>query len=216
MPVDGCLSSDFLSGRSVPSLPYIGRGTKRMASVRYIPEPPIAKALFADVHIAWFWLIVRVYVGWQWLTAGFHKWQSPAWVGENAGAAIKGFVSAALQKTAGEHPDVQPYYAWFLRELVLPNAAVFGYMVTLGEMLVGLGLIVGLLTGIAAFFGGLMNANFLLAGAVSTNPVLFILATWLVLAWRIAGWWGLDRWALPYLGTPWEPGEVFEPSEENG
>jgi thiosulfate dehydrogenase [quinone] large subunit len=87
--------------------------------------------------------------------------------------------------------------------VVLPNAALFSYLVAIGEVLVGLGLIVGLLTGIAAFFGGLMNATFLFAGTVSSNPLMFILATWLVLAWKVAGWYGLDRWALPLLGTPW-------------
>ncbi|MEM6429606.1 MAG: DoxX family protein, partial [Deinococcota bacterium] len=63
-------------------------------------------------------------------------------------------------------------------------------------------LIVGFLTGISAFLGGLMNASFLLAGTVSTNPLMFILATWLVLAWRVAGYYGLDYWVLPRLGAP--------------
>jgi len=27
--------------------------------------------------------------------------------------------------------------------------------------------------------------------------------------WLIAGWWGLDRWPLPALGTPWQPDWVF-------
>jgi thiosulfate dehydrogenase [quinone] large subunit len=53
-----------------------------------------------------------------------------------------------------------------------------------------------------------MNANYLLAGTGSSNPLLFILGTWLVLAWRVAGWWGLDRWLLPLLGTPWWPGRM--------
>jgi len=53
-----------------------------------------------------------------------------------------------------------------------------------------------------------MNVNYLMAGTVSTNPLLFVLATWLVLAWRVAGWWGLDRWLLPRLGTPWAPGDL--------
>lgn len=66
-----------------------------------------------------------------------------------------------------------------------------------GEFLVGAALILGILTGIAAFFGSLMTMNYLLAGAVSTNPILFVIATWLVLAWKTAGWWGLDRWVLP-------------------
>ena len=38
-----------------------------------VPEPPIARFLFADTRIAWLWLIVRVYVGWQWLVAGTEK-----------------------------------------------------------------------------------------------------------------------------------------------
>jgi hypothetical protein len=71
------------------------------------------------------------------------------------------------------------------------------------EVLVGIALILGLLTGIAAFFGIVMNLNYLLAGAASTNPILGFLALFLILAWRVAGYYGLDRYVLPLLGTPW-------------
>lgn len=179
-----------------------------MSRIR-ISEPPIATFLFADTRIAWLWAILRVWVGWQWLSAGIGKVGSPAWTGENAGAAVAGFVRGALEKTAGDHPDVHQVYASFLENFVLPNASLFSHLVAWGEVLVGTALILGVLTGIAAFFGGFMNANFLLAGTVSSNPILFIVATWLVLAWRVAGWWGADRWLLPMLGTPWEPGPVF-------
>lgn len=177
-----------------------------------IPEPPITRMLFADTRLAPLWLIIRLYVGYEWLTAGWGKITNPAgvWVGEKSGAAISGFVQGALAKTAGDHPDVTGWYASFLQNVVLPNATLWSYMVAFGEVMVGLGLIVGLFTGIAAFFGGLMNANFLLAGTVSSNPILFILATWLVLAWRVAGYWGLDRWALPMLGVPTAPGTLFQ------
>src|SRR5438874_146546 len=67
----------------------------------------------------------------------------------------------------------------------------------------GIGLILGILTGIAAFFGVFMNMNFLLSGAVSINPIIGGLAIFLVLAWRVAGYYGFDRWLLPLLGTPW-------------
>jgi thiosulfate dehydrogenase [quinone] large subunit len=53
-----------------------------------------------------------------------------------------------------------------------------------------------------------MNFNFLLAGSASTNPVLFIIAVLILMGWKVAGWIGLDRWVLPALGTPWEPGPV--------
>ena len=53
-----------------------------------IPEPPLARFLFADTRIAWLWLIIRVYVGWEWLTAGWGKIQNPAWFGASAGSAL--------------------------------------------------------------------------------------------------------------------------------
>jgi len=106
---------------------------------------------------------------------------------------MEGFVMSALAQSSGAHPAVQGWYAWFLQNLVLPNAAVFSYVITFGEVLVALGLIFGCLTGIAAFFGIVMNLNFLLAGAVSINPVIGTLAIFLVLAWRIGGYVGIDR-----------------------
>jgi len=72
-----------------------------------------------------------------------------------------------------------------------------------GEIAVGLGLVFGILTGFAAFFGALMNMSFLLAGSASTNPVMFTLAVGLILAWRVAGYYGVDRALLPMLGVPW-------------
>ena len=65
------------------------------------------------------------------------------------------------------------------------------------------------LVGLAAFFGGFMNWNFVMAGTASANGLMFAIATWLVLAGKNAGWIGLDRWLLPWLGTPWRPGRVF-------
>lgn len=102
------------------------------------------------------------------------------------------------------------WYGWFIERVALPNAKLFSYLVAYGEVLVGVALILGVLTGLAAFFGSLINVAFLLAGTVSTNPLMFIVATWIVLAWRVAGWYGRDRWVLPALGTPWHPGAVFD------
>ncbi|MEZ4766825.1 MAG: DoxX family membrane protein [Caldilineales bacterium] len=171
-----------------------------------LEDPPVARALFGDVRWAWIWLILRLYVGWEWLNAGWGKVNNPAWVGGQAGAALTGFLNNAISQTTGAHPTVQVWYAWFLQHVVLPNASVWSYAVSFGELLVGIALILGLFTGIAAFFGSFMNINYLMAGAVSTNPILFSIATLLVLAWKTAGWWGLDQWVLPALGTPWRPG----------
>lgn len=169
-----------------------------------IENPPIAKLLFQNTASSWFWLLVRLYLGWAWLSAGLHKINDSAWTGAESGRAIEGFVSGALQKTSGAHPDVQAWYAYFLKNVVLPNSDIFAYVISWGEFLVGIALIIGAFVGIAAFFGMFMNLNFLLAGTVSTNPILFVLAIGLMLAWKVAGFWGLDRWLLPALGTPWK------------
>jgi thiosulfate dehydrogenase [quinone] large subunit len=182
---------------------------KSDSKIRQIEDSPVARSLFGDVRWAWLWLILRVYIGWQWLEAGWGKLHNPAWTGSKAGTALSGFISGALSQTSGAHPNVQGWYAWFLQNIVQPNTVFWGYLVSWGEFLVGIALILGIFTGIAAFMGSFMNVNYLLAGAVSINPILFIIATWLVLAWKTAGWWGFDRWLLPALGTPWRPGYIF-------
>lgn len=175
-------------------------------------DPPAARILFGDVRLSWLWLILRLYIGYAWITAGLAKVNNPAWVGPKAGTALTGFLKGALAKTTGDHPDVQGWYAWFLQNMVLPNAATWSVVVAFGEVLVGIALILGLFTGLAAFFAGFMNFNYLLAGTVSTNPELFFIGIFLVLAWKTAGWIGLDHWVLPLLGTPWTPGKIFKDS----
>ncbi len=174
-----------------------------------IPEPALSRFLFADTRASWLWLAVRVYVGWQWLQAGWGKVTSAAWVGPDGGAPVRGFLMGALEKTGGPHPDVSGWYASFIQGFALEHTADIAKMVAYGETLVGIALILGLFTGIAAFFGVFMNANFLFAGTVSANPILLLLGMFLILAWRVAGWIGLDRYALPLLGTPWQPGRAF-------
>lgn len=179
-------------------------------TVTQIPEPPLSRFLFADTRLAFLWLILRVYVGWQWIEAGYEKVISPLWVGAQAGKALTGFLIAAMQKSTGAHPDVSSWYTLFLHNFALPNVVLFSYLVSFGEVLVGIALILGVFTGIAAFFGGFMNMNYLFAGTVSINPLLFLIELFIILAWRVAGWYGVDRWLLPLLGTPWQLGKAFK------
>ena len=176
-----------------------------------VTDPRVTQTFFNDTRMAWLWLIVRLYVGYEWLLAGYDKVISPSWVGAKAGTALSGFLKNSLSLTSGAHPTVQSWYAAFLRAVIVPTAGFWSYVVAFGEVLVGLGLILGVFTGIAAFFGFFMNMNYLLAGSVSTNPILLFLSIFLIIAWKTAGWWGLDRWVLVDLGTPWSPGLAFLP-----
>jgi thiosulfate dehydrogenase [quinone] large subunit len=171
------------------------------------PEPSLAKFFLASEGSAALWFVVRMEVGAEWLLAGWEKIQSPVW--GTSGKAMAGFVAGALAKASGPNPAVQGWYSWFLLHAVQPNVGLFSFIITYGEFAVGLGVILGVLTGIAAGFGVLMNLNYLLAGTVSINPILGVFGLFLVFSWRVCGWIGGDRWLLPALGLPWKPGTGF-------
>jgi thiosulfate dehydrogenase (quinone) large subunit len=161
------------------------------------------------------WLLLRLYLGATWLMSSFEKLGDSKWVGANAGQAVTGFLQGALKKTGGERPDVPGWYASFISGFALPNASLFSYLVTFGELAVGIALILGFLTGIATFFGLLMNFAYLFAGTLSSNALLVFLGLLLILAWRVAGWWGLDRLVLPrwwgYDPVPTGDAEMEDP-----
>jgi len=180
-----------------------------------IEGPAFTRFLFGNRRAGLFWLPIRLFVGFEWLEAGWHK-LSPTdaqgvthyltgtgWL--DGGTALMGYWTKAVAVPAqGSAPISFDWYRTFLQTL-LDNHAYqwFAPLIVLGELAVGLGLLFGALTGIAAFFGALMNMSFLLAGSGSSNPVLFTLAIGLILAWKVAGYYGLDRWLLPILGVPW-------------
>lgn len=157
--------------------------------------------IFTNTKFAWFWLFVRLYLGYEWAYAGYEKIINPVWVGAKSGVAMSGFVKGALAKTAaalpiGSHPDVSNWYAWFLQHAVQPYPVAWSYAISYGELLVGLGLILGAFTFLAAFFGFFMNLNYLFAGTVSVNPQLLILALLLMFAHKTAGYFGFDNYVL--------------------
>ena len=176
-----------------------------------IPDPPIARLLFSTTRFAWLWAIIRIYLGYQWINAGYHKVSGQGWV--DGGAALKGFWTNAVKIPDTGRPAIAfDWYRGFI-QFMLDNGwySWFAPLVAYGEMLIGVALIAGAFVGIAAFFGALMNWNFIMAGAASTNAVLFTLAIVLILAWKVAGWYGVDRFLLPIVGTPWTWGQHEAP-----
>lgn len=206
----------------------------------------MARWLFGSSRIAWIWTIARVWLGWEWLQAGWGKvfggnitwriwnWGDAAysltgnanigWVRSGTvptqeggrqslevGDAVAGFASRAIESSEGPHPDVA--YSWYVNflEFVRDDAhPVLGPVVAIGELVIGVALIVGAFVGIAAFLGAVLNFSFVFAGTAGVNPAMILVSGLLILAWRNAGWYGLDRILLPKLGTPWQRGEVFE------
>jgi len=185
-------------------------GTRTSQTEVTVEETGIGHFLFKDPRSGVLWLPARIFLGWEWLDAGLHKIQDPKWM--STGEALRSYWERAV--TVPE-PPARPSisYEWwrsFLQGLLDSNSHTwFGPLIAIGETLVGIGLIVGALVGIAAFFGILMNVSFLLTGSTSSNPIMLLLGIAIILAWKVAGWIGLDRWLLPALGTPWQRGVLL-------
>ncbi len=168
-----------------------------------IEGPAFARYLFSNAQAGLFWLPLRLFLGFSWLEAGWHKATGGGWL--DGGSALAGYWTNAVSIPEKGRPPISfEWYRDFINFLLNGHHETwFAVLITFGEIAVGIGLLVGALTGVAAFFGALMNMSFLLAGSASTNPVLFTMAIGLILAWKVAGYYGVDRYLLPMLGTPW-------------
>jgi thiosulfate dehydrogenase [quinone] large subunit len=179
---------------------------------RVVEDPKFITMLFTDARFSILWLIVRIYVGWAWLEAGWHKItdETGAWVG--TGEALLGFWTRIVAVPETGRPAITyDWYRSFIQYLIDTNSYVwFAKLIAYGEFLIGVALIVGAFVGFAAFFGAFMNFNFMLAGSASTNPVLFILAILLLFAWKNAGFIGADYFLLNWIGTPWGRNKFVE------
>jgi len=175
----------------------------RVRNGKALQDPRIARALLSNPIAGLFWLPLRVWLGWQWLESGWGKISNPAWT--QTGEALKGYwTNAVMIPEAGRPPIAFDWYRGFVQTLLDAQAwPWFSKLVVAGEVLVGVALILGAFTGFAAFFGGLMNWNFMMAGSASVNPLFFVVSVGLILAWKVAGNIGVDRYLLRWLGTPW-------------
>jgi len=130
-----------------------------------------------------------------------HKLESPAWM--QTGAALKGFWTSVVAIPAQGNPPI--HYAWyrnFLQYMLNTNQYVwFAKLVAIGELLVGIALILGIFTAFAALMGGVMNFSFMLAGSASVNPVFLLISIGLILAWKVAGYFGADYFLIPALAN---------------
>ena len=175
-----------------------------------LETPSFITALFSDKRFSIIWLAVRVWLGWQWLEAGLGKFTNPAWM--QTGAALKGFWTAAVQVPAQGKPPIS--YAWyrgFIQYMLDAQAYTwFAKIIVFSELLFGIALIAGIFIGATAFFSGFMNWNYIMAGSASVNGLFFGLAVMLVLAWKIAGYFGLDYFLLPRVADLWMKKDAVE------
>jgi thiosulfate dehydrogenase (quinone) large subunit len=167
-------------------------------------DPKVVTMLFSDTRMSVVWLVARVWLGWTWLNGGRDKMTAEGWMG--GGLALKAHWervvagSGGIAMTSGWYRDVvrfmldNEWYGWC------------GKLFAVSEVVVGLALILGVFTGIAALLGSLLTFTFLIASVTSANPLVFALSFGVMAAWKVAGYIGLDAFVLPRFGAPWPPG----------
>ncbi|KYH33790.1 DoxX family membrane protein [Neomoorella mulderi] len=155
--------------------------------------------LLRDRRLSIVWTLLRIWLGWQWLEAGLHKFSDPKWM--QSGETLKGFWAKAVGALPGSTPAIK--YGWyeaFIRSLLNGGHYTwFAKLVVAGEILTGIALILGAATVFSLCVSAFMNLNFMLAGSASTNPVLYTVAIILLLAGSSAYYYGVDRPVLTYL-----------------
>jgi thiosulfate dehydrogenase [quinone] large subunit len=192
-----------------------GMAPTRQPVARGSLELRAARWLFRSNRASVIWLLVRLWLGWQWLDAGWQKLTAAGysnWMTHSVG--LQGFIAAANASWAHRaaafgHPQVN--YPWFLSLLneVDKHAQLFSRIVTLSELAVGAGLLLGCLTGFAAAGAVLLNIMYITGGSAGPNGIFIGLAVLLVAAWRVAGYLGVDHYLLPATGIPGTPGRLF-------
>jgi thiosulfate dehydrogenase (quinone) large subunit len=191
--VGGLLSRLNRPGSDVPSADEVA-----------VPEAGLSRFLRMSKLAAALYLGVRLAMGYEWLISGWDKLQQPSWT--RTGLALRGYWQHAVTvpKPPATPVITYPAYRGFI-QYMLDHAwyTWFAKLVVTGELLIGLGLLLGVFTGVAALAGLLMNFNYLYAGTTSVNPTLIVLEALVLYGWRVAGWYGVDRFLLPRIGTPW-------------
>jgi thiosulfate dehydrogenase [quinone] large subunit len=191
---------DFLKGD-------VASGVGPRGSDAGVLEGPSGNLRFADwlfrsKAASVLWLVARLWLGYEWLNAGYQKlWgseKSAFWYG--GGAGVKGFATAGVAGSAGGKSGASyGWWAGFLHNFVIPNSSWIAKLVTLSELAIGALLILGLFTGAAAFAGIGLNLIYMFSGSSGVKPAYAIVSLCLILAWRNAGYFGLDRFALPLV-----------------
>ncbi len=159
---------------------------------------------FKGAKGSWIWLLLRLYVGYEFLEAGWHKISGATPF--DASGFIKGGVAKIIpaatltpEQLAKFKPITATWWGDFLNSFALPNIKLFNFMVPWGELLVGLALILGFATIFAATMGALMNFAFLMTGSTSSNPYLLVLQFFIILGGSYAGYLGVDYYFRPWF-----------------
>jgi thiosulfate dehydrogenase [quinone] large subunit len=130
------------------------------------------------------WTAMRVWLGIMWIQAGSAK----LWGVESAaflhGTGVAGFAAHGT-----------PAYSWwgsFLHSVVLPNADGIGILVAVSEFTIGILLVAGLFTRLAALGSLALLFTYVMSGTASVCAFYALFAIVILVMWRTSSWIGID------------------------
>ncbi len=123
---------------------------------------------------------LRIYTGVAMVLAGVRKIcpafdfsaSESGWLGEHGPSTLERILRikhAGLAKI-----DAMKWFADIIDSTFIPHAATMTWVVVVGEILIGLGFIVGFLTRTAALFAIVMGASFYLLGMTDGSPLEYV------------------------------------------
>jgi thiosulfate dehydrogenase [quinone] large subunit len=154
------------------------------------------------------WTAMRVWLGIMWIQAGVAK----LWGAENSaflhnnGAGVAGFAAHGT-----------PAYSWwgtFLHGFVVPNSGWIGILVAVAEFTVGVALVLGLFTRVAALGSLALLFTYVMSGTASVCAFYALFAIVILATWRTSSWIGVDGLVAGYrqrhTGRPSAPENAAE------
>ena len=161
------------------------------------------------------WLAARLVLAYETIPLGWDKVfgaGSAVWVGPQAGLAVAGYLRQALSSASGELPAAKQWYAWLIQNAFLPHAVVLSYLVAVGEVLVGIALLLGIFTRFSVAMALLQHMALFYAGTVSMLPYVLPLEVAMLFAGHYAGYSGVDGLVLARVSPWFRPPLRREPS----
>jgi thiosulfate dehydrogenase [quinone] large subunit len=157
----------------------LGEPTKRQV-------PRFVQELTTSKYAAVAFLAVRVWLGAMWAEAGWAKLfgAENGYFLHNNGAGVAGFAAHGV-----------PAYTWwgsFMHSFVVPNSGWIGILIAFAEFAIGLGLIAGCFTRVAALGSLALLFTYVMSGTASVCAFYALCAIIVLATWRVSSWIGVD------------------------
>src|SRR6202034_2555189 len=146
---------------------------------------PLWEGLKTSKLAALAWTAMRVWLGVMWIQAGASKlWGAEAAAFLHSSAGVAGFAAHGT-----------PAYSWwgsFLHSFVVPNAGWIGILIAVAEFTIGVALVAGLFTRIAALGSLALLFTYVMSGTASVCAWYALFAIVILTMWRTSSWIGID------------------------